>query len=274
MPDNIPQINNLKGEKFFGQAATRRHVSSFILSEVFYKQPVKIPERTNKLAGYTLILDGKYSETFAGRLYHHSAMSVIWRQAGISHSDYIDEEGCRLFKIEIQPSYLDKLNLFSTSPEYFSERGGMLVWNAKKLYQEVNKWQIGSDQVVEGIVLQMLGYSMRKQTEEKQPPLWLKRVINRLNEEFTENIKVETLASDAGIHPVHLASVFRHFYHENISEYVQKLRINYAEKLLLSDKTPICEIAYMTGFTDQSHFTRMFKRYVGTTPGMFRNRQH
>jgi len=274
MSVNILRRQNAKDGQFRRKPAARCFVSSFILSEVIYERPVKIPEHTHKLASYTLILDGKYSENLAGRIYHHSAGAVIWHCAGIAHSDYISENGCRFFTIEIQPSFLDKLNRCPTSPDYFSERSGMLVWNAKKLYQEINNWQIGSDQVVEGIVLQMLGVSMRKQTEEKQPPLWLKQVINRLNEEFTENVRVEALASEVGIHPVHLASVFRQFYHENISEYVQKLRINYAEKLLLSDKTPICEIAYMSGFTDQSHFTRMFKRYVGTTPAMFRNRQH
>lgn len=86
------------------------------------------------------------------------------------------------------------------------------------------------------------------------------------------NISIENLALEAGVHTVNLAFVFRRFYRENISEYIQKLRVNYASELLPGKNLSISEITFLAGFADQSHFTRIFKRYVGTTRGDFRNR--
>ena len=75
----------------------------------------------------------------------------------------------------------------------------------------------------------------------------------------------------AGVYPVHLAAVFRRFYHETIGDHVQKRRIEHAYDLLQKKDISLCEIAYECGFADQSHFTRVFKRRVGVTPGVFRS---
>jgi AraC family transcriptional regulator len=271
MSDAIIQSNNLKEGQFYGRVARTRAVSAFILSEVIHKQAVNLPTHSHDLAYFTLILKGRYSEKLANKIYRYSPQSILWHGAGISHTDEIGEDGGCFFTIEIKSEYLANLNQFGKQLEDFFERDSMLVWHAKRLYQEFKNWQVGSEQMVEGIALEMLGYSLRKQIEEKHPPSWLVRVVKRLNEEFTDNFSIEELSLEAGVHPVYLAAVFRQFYHESIGEYVQKLRINHASKLLLVKNASISEIANSTGFTDQSHFTRMFKRYVGITPGAFRN---
>jgi AraC family transcriptional regulator len=174
--------------------------------------------------------------------------------------------------IELQPRSIESMRRFSNLPEDFYARNDSLVWLGCRLYHEFKNWQICSDLVAEGIALEMLGFTARKQlTRDKQPPAWLARVIEKLNEEFTENFSTEELAMEANVHPVHLAAVFRQFQGETMGEYVQKLRVNYASKLLLKREMPLAEIAYESGFSDQSHFTRIFKRFVGLTPGAFRN---
>ena len=100
---------------------------------------------------------------------------------------------------------------------------------------------------------------------------WLARVVEKLTEEFTENFSTDELATEARVHPVHLAAVFRQFHGETMGEYVQKIRVAHASRLLLDKEIPLSEIAYSTGFSDQSHFTRIFKRFVGVTPGVFRH---
>ena len=123
-----------------------------------------------------------------------------------------------------------------------------------------------------GITLELLGNLMRSRgTIDRRPPKWLSRVIERLDMEFAENISSEDLAADAGVHPVHLASVFRKFQNETIGDHVQKKRVEHARELLHKADLPLCEIAYVCGFADQSHFTRIFKRRVGMTPGAYRN---
>lgn len=50
------------------------------------------------------------------------------------------------------------------------------------------------------------------------------------------------------------------------SEYIQRVKVELAKKLLENDKTPIKEICYETGYEDQSYFRNIFKKFTGLTP--------
>ncbi|HWM88665.1 MAG TPA: helix-turn-helix transcriptional regulator, partial [Kofleriaceae bacterium] len=78
------------------------------------------------------------------------------------------------------------------------------------------------------------------------------------------------LAREAGVHPVHLASVFRRFHRQTIGEYLRALRVRQAAELLTRGDTPLAQVAAMLGFADQAHFTRIFGDVVGMTPSAFR----
>ena len=57
-------------------------------------------------------------------------------------------------------------------------------------------------------------------------------------------------------------------------DYVRRLRVEYASRLLLSGDTPIGVIAHSAGFADQSHFSKTFRRLAGQTPAGFRAASH
>jgi AraC family transcriptional regulator len=78
------------------------------------------------------------------------------------------------------------------------------------------------------------------------------------------------LAREAGVHPVHLARVFRKMERRTPGEYQQRLQVRSACDLLRDPEWPLAMIAAECGFADQSHFTRIFRRMTGTTPARFR----
>jgi AraC family transcriptional regulator len=264
--------NNLKAGEFYGQVPKKRNISALTLSEVVHQKRVSVPQHSHELGHFQLLLDGSYSENCGGRDISLQPMTISWHRPGIIHKDEIGHQGGRFFMIEMQPSSIEKLKEFAGLPDDFYARHDPLVWLGYRLYHEFKNWQFCSELVAEGITLEMLAHSVRKpRINEKQPPAWLLRIVEKLNEEFTENFSTEQLASEARVHPVHLAAVFRQFYHETMGEYVQKLRVDHASRLLFDKELPLSEIALSTGFSDQSHFTRIFKRLVGVTPGAFRN---
>ena len=55
-----------------------------------------------------------------------------------------------------------------------------------------------------------------------------------------------------------------------VGEYGRRARIEWAAAQIAAGDRPLAEIAAEAGFADQSHFTRLFRRYLGTTPGRFR----
>ena len=264
--------NNLKAGEFYGQVPNNRNLGVLTLTEVVHTRQISVPKHSHELAHFQLLLDGSYRENCGGKEVASSPMTISWHRPGIIHKDEIGRSGGRFFMIEIQPRAVEQMKQFARVPEDFYARNSPLVWLACRLYHEFKNWQCCSDLIAEGISLEMLAFAARKQVSgEKQPPVWLARVVEKLTGEFTENFSTEELAIEAGVHPVHLAAVFRQFYHETMGEYVQKLRVAHASRLLVDREIPLIEIAYEAGFSDQSHFTRIFKRLVGVTPGAFRN---
>jgi AraC family transcriptional regulator len=105
---------------------------------------------------------------------------------------------------------------------------------------------------------------------ERTPPRWLLRARDLLHARFTQNLSLDEIASEAGVHPVHLARVFRRHFECTPGDYLRKLRVESACRQLTSSDMPLSEIALSAGFADQSHFTKNFRRLMQMTPGEFR----
>jgi AraC-like DNA-binding protein len=82
------------------------------------------------------------------------------------------------------------------------------------------------------------------------------------------SISLDTLAAAAGLSPFHLLRVFREQVGVPPHAYQTQQRVQIAHQLLLQG-TPPAQAAAATGFVDQSHLTRHFKRLTGVAPGAF-----
>lgn len=102
----------------------------------------------------------------------------------------------------------------------------------------------------------------------QREPLAVRCAKEYLVEHFNHNVSLDELARISHLSPFHLLRVFRNTVGLPPHEYLINLRIERA-KLLLKKGHAIAQVAYHTGFTDQSHFHRQFKRLVGVTPGLY-----
>ena len=116
----------------------------------------------------------------------------------------------------------------------------------------------------------MMGAIAGFEAPDQAAPAWFGRVKERLHEDFREPLRMRDLAREAGIHPVHLARVFRKIERRTPGEYQQRLQVRAACELLRDREWPLAAIAAECGFADQSHLTRVFRRMAGTTPARFR----
>jgi AraC-like DNA-binding protein len=100
----------------------------------------------------------------------------------------------------------------------------------------------------------------------------VKRVRDYLEANYTENVTLEQLSAIANLSPFYLLRTF----HKQVGlpphGYLNQVRLVRA-KCLLSQGWQISQVAQQTGFADQSHLTRQFKRMVGVTPGQYQYRE-
>jgi AraC family transcriptional regulator len=261
----------LKAGEYYGDTPNSQRILSSAFFEVVHKSRVNIPTHSHELAFFSLLLDGSYSETYQGKSFSYRPMTIWWHRPGVIHKDEVGLRGAHFFNVEIQAQYLSQLHQVMSLPEHFHVQKSPLVWSACRLYHEFKNWQIGSELIAEGITLEMLGHSFQRQVKRKtRPPSWLRRVLELINDDLAESFSVEDLARHANVHPVHLAVVFRKFQNQTIGEYVRQQRLARATQLLFNHELSLAEVASVTGFFDQSHFTRTFKRYCGLTPAAFR----
>jgi AraC family transcriptional regulator len=271
VPRDLTKSADLKAGEFYGSVPEKRAVGSSILSEVIHVTSLDVPAHSHELAYFTLVLGGGYSERFGTKMRDLEPMSVLWHRPGISHKDRISSNGARFFMIEVKREGMDALAQYASVPLDFAEFGTSVVWVAARLFREFKNWGPLSELVAEGLTLELLGQAARRETTlDKDPPKWLLQVVDRLHDEFSNCTSTSRLAEEAGVHPVHLASVFRRFHGQTIGEYTQRLRVSRASRLIIEGKLELAEIAYESGFADQSHFQRLFKRHTGMTPADFR----
>jgi transcriptional regulator GlxA family with amidase domain len=101
------------------------------------------------------------------------------------------------------------------------------------------------------------------------PPRAKRRVLEYIVTHLNENITNDALAEVAGLSVCHFARMFK----ETIGSphrYVLQSRVEWARELLAGTDMPLSEIAIVTGFSDQSHYTRWFREIIGITPSSYR----
>lgn len=98
----------------------------------------------------------------------------------------------------------------------------------------------------------------------------VRTVIGHINRRYAEEVLVADLAGLQKCNPDYLSRVFKRTVGFGIVEYLHRVRVDHARRLLLTDRFTIGEVGHLVGFPDQSHFGKVFRRMVGLSPQAFR----
>lgn len=253
---------------FYGQALRKNIAAGIILAELKHDQL----RRLHELAVFHLLLYGHYSANFGPGASTLKPFTTIFQPAGLAHHDEIGSAEMRIFSVELQDVWLDRLRECGVTPRSsIALPGSDLSRLAIRLYHEYLNLNRCSALVIEGLVLEMLALVARpERVHQRHPPEWLSKVEELLKNGFQENVTIGEVAMQVSVNPAHLSRVFRQFHHQAISDYVHELRVQFACQQLADPDVALSAIATASGFADQSHFTRVFKQCTGMTPGAFR----
>jgi AraC family transcriptional regulator len=131
----------------------------------------------------------------------------------------------------------------------------------------------------EGWAMQALAYVARA-AKSKQPnrpatgsglaPWQLRRAQELFRADLSENLSLTNVAQACKLSVSHFARAFKASTGIPPHQWVMTARIEMARSMLTSSSTPLVEVAGVCGFADQSHFSRVFARVMGTSPGAWR----
>lgn len=259
---------------FFGSIHGKREQCGAIFTDLRHFSPRKLPMHSHELPFFALLLEGHYGERYRRQNMQFGPFTIMFRPAGIPHQDEIGPHGVRFFEIELRPSWQKRLAECSAALDTARDDfcGGPLFWLGMKLFREIESSTAPDDLSVETLLAEILIHAARApRPESKHTPPWLSRILEKLKTEHCRRLTLGELAREAGVHPVHLSRVFRRRVGEGISEYVHRLRVRTACERMLAPHASLAELSFSTGFADQSHFTRSFRKFTGMTPAAFRS---
>ncbi len=165
---------------------------------------------------------------------------------------------------------------YNTTNDYELLEKGMLLYDslyswAQHLYKEKH-----TQSPTEKLLLQIFNtYMQQKKSEKKKIPVWATELKEIIQDQMDTNLSLslKAISEDLNVNPAYLSREFSKYF-DNLSfgEYIRKLRIEKAMQLLDASQHSLSEIAYLTGFSDQSHFTRIFKKFTGQNPSDYRKK--
>lgn len=98
----------------------------------------------------------------------------------------------------------------------------------------------------------------------------VKKAMFYIAEKFNTPLTLEDVSDHVHLHPSYFSTVFKNTTGLSFKEYLNKVRIEESKILLQNTDFSIIDIAIAVGFEDQSYFSKVFKKYTGTTPRQFR----
>jgi hypothetical protein len=195
-----------------------------------------------------------------------SIIAVIVRGADTDRHD-IAKEAAGLWAISAGLAY-------NIHDDHDLLKSGMLIYDA--LYSwatHLYKQKHLQNNPFENMLHEVYEKFLKMQQNRKKIPVWvneLKAIIqDQVDTQVTSDLK--KISGDLELNPAYLSREFsKYFENMNFGEYIRKLRIDKAITLIESSNYSLTKIAYLTGFSDQSHFTRVFKQHTGRNPSSYR----
>lgn len=249
-------------------------VAGFRVTDAVFPPMLALASHYHERTCFAVVLEGSVDKAFPRTEYYSPASTAITMPAEERHKDQFQRVGAHMLVIEPGPRTEEVVRPCSTVLDQVNHfRNGGVVALAWRMSRELRHPDAVSHLAIEGLALEMLAAAARLLSPappEKHPPPWLSTAEEFVRASFMEHFQVADLASQVGVHPVHLSRVFRAHFGESLGQYVRRLRLDWAAGQLTTSDVALTHLAGLAGFADQSHFTRAFKCHTGLTPAQYR----
>lgn len=251
-----------------------RDVAGLRLFESRYHPDQRSAPHVHAAASFCLVLQGAFAHTHRGETLSCEPRSLLFYRPGEPHAESFRAQGASCFILELSAPWLARLSELDRgdcrSASLVPGPASNLAW---RVYQELREPDPFAPLIIEGLALELLGEVLRHTTPSRhrtRRPTDMDRARELIDGAVPGSITLTKVAAVLGMHPVHVAHSFRRAHGCSVGQYARRLRLEQACRRLATSGAPLGEVAADSGFYDQSHMTREFRRALRTTPARYR----
>jgi len=256
-----------------GNVRRAESVGELTLTDTFYAPRLRLDRHAHKQACFGFVLAGGFSEQFPVGKLTCAGRTVFFRPPEMVHENRVSPVGARCFYLELSSRWLGHVEEYSSLPNGpVSSEAAILGKLANSLYEQWQEMDDVAPLAIEGLACEIAAQFCRsvRAKREAHPPRWLGHIHELLRVRFKESLRLAEISREVSMHPVHIAREFHRYYGLTIGQFRRKCKIDFACDQLAHSDSPIVEIAFEAGFSQQPHFTNVFKRMTGLTPHRYR----
>lgn len=189
--------------------------------------------------------------------------------AGLSFVD-------KLYHAKVTPEqaigYL--LKLFYQVSEYLGEIGmqslesNITTWSSIKQTVELCTTRELLEFHLVDLLKKILEEILAYRAESK--PKFILQAVQYIQANYASDITLNEVADVIGMYPTYFSEQFKHHMGETFIDYLTKVRIQQAKKLLKESEIPVFQLCEKVGYATPAHFTKVFKKATGVTPSKYR----
>ncbi|QNK03039.1 helix-turn-helix transcriptional regulator [Dyella telluris] len=252
----------------YGQPEQLRQLGGLLISATPYAGDSALPWHEHDEAYLCLVAAGGYTQHSGNGDIDCRPGLLLSHPQGHRHANRFSPSGARCISMHLgDTAGAGVTRLLSEHRQLRLPEGDRLL---ARIERELRATDDAAPLALHAAVLELVALACRADDERR--PAWLQRVLDRLHDDPLATPSLHELAALAGVHPSHLARSFQRAKGTSVGEYQRGLRIALARKALTETHDSIADVAALAGFTDQSHFARVFRRMTGETPRDYRHR--
>lgn len=248
------------------------------IRDMVYRPRAAYPRHEHDYASLFVILSGRVQEQARRAPVDCAAGAVGYIPAGAAHRSAFGDAPAHGLTVVLKKDWLERVSGPGSGLGALTEPGyaqnPLVSAAAFRLHAACRRPDSLRAIATEEVVLELLAWATGGMSGSDAPspraPGWLVKVTDLVRDSASAPLALTDLSEAVGRHPAHVCRAFRAAMGCSLTEYAQMIRVQQACALLRSGDRSVATIALETGFYDQAHFSRVFRRHVGVTPKGYR----
>lgn len=201
----------------------------------------------------------------------------------VGRGDVIFVNSCELHEtlegvctcLRIAPSFFEDVDFENVVICNHIENDSIINECFERIAAEYEQKSIGYDMEVKGIVYRMMRHILKnykyEKTESKKGESKINGILSYIARNCHKKLTTSSISEHFHISENYLCHIFKNATGVSLVDYINKFRIEKSAALLLNTDESITDISFRVGFEDSNYFSRVFKKYMDTSPREYRN---